>query len=117
MGERLQNKFLNYCNERETDWKFITPFSPWSNGVYTRLIGISKETMRKVTDRPSMHEDDKVTLVTEVEAIVNSRPLIQLNDDGDEVIRPIDFIIPEAKIGMPVRNDSVEVDEELICEA
>lgn len=44
-------------------------------------------------------------LIEEVEAVINFRPLTQVNKETDEVIRPIDFIILSAEIGSSVRNE------------
>ena len=72
-----------YLNQNEIKWHFIAPRAPWQGGFYERLIGIVKVCLRKVLYHRKVSEDELSTILTEIEARVNNRPLLYLGDEGD----------------------------------
>ena len=54
--------------------KFTVELAPWWGGFWERLVRSVKEPLRKVLGRNNIGYDELVTAVTEVEAVVNSRP-------------------------------------------
>uniref|UniRef100_A0A915CKF5 Integrase catalytic domain-containing protein n=1 Tax=Parascaris univalens TaxID=6257 RepID=A0A915CKF5_PARUN len=79
-------------------WRFITPFASWQGGVYERLVGLTKTVFRKAVGRRLLDEEEFKTLVVECEAIVNSRPLTYVNSASERILRPVDFLRPQAII-------------------
>ena len=66
------------------EWKFIPARAPWFGGFWERLIGLTKTTLRKTLGRAFVSFDVLHTLLTEVEAVLNDRPLTyQTNDISD----------------------------------
>ncbi len=98
---------FDYCATTGIKWKFITEYAPWQGGFWERLIGIVKSCMKKSIGRKTLTRDGLSTLLCEVSAVVNSRPLTFLYDDTESGVplRPIDFLRPEGKIGTPVLRD------------
>uniref|UniRef100_A0AAF5Q6S2 Integrase catalytic domain-containing protein n=1 Tax=Wuchereria bancrofti TaxID=6293 RepID=A0AAF5Q6S2_WUCBA len=83
----------------------LTEFlAPWSGGVYERMIGLTKGTLRKVVGRKLLKEKEFITLIVEVESILNTRPLTYVNFDDSKILRPIDFIIPDVCLMIPTNN-------------
>nr|CDJ98122.1 Integrase domain containing protein [Haemonchus contortus] len=77
------------------EWHHITPYSPWKGGFYERLIQSVKSSMYKAIGRRILTMKQLATLLTEVEACLNTRPLTYQETDYDDNIlslRPIDFI-------------------------
>ena len=56
-------------------WKFIVPAAPWSGGMYERLIRSLKRSLHRVVFRVSVTFEELLTVITEIEAVLNSRPL------------------------------------------
>ncbi|XP_070546571.1 uncharacterized protein [Ptychodera flava] len=56
-------------------WDFIPKRAPWFGGFWERLIGITKLCLKKVLRRAFIYEDELRTLLTEIEAVINDRPL------------------------------------------
>ena len=58
------------------NWKYIVPDSPWWGGMYERLIKSMK--LNRIIFRASIAYEGLLTIVIEIEAIMNSRPEIHL---------------------------------------
>ncbi|EPB79997.1 integrase core domain protein [Ancylostoma ceylanicum] len=97
--EKLSNLFAN----RKITWKFISPLSPWKEGFYERLVGLIKSAFAKTVHRALLPLQQFQTLVFEVEAVLNARPLTSIRDTGTapQILRPIDFISPEVEPQIP----------------
>jgi len=54
---------------------FITALAPWQGGYYERLVGMVKRSLRKVAGRKHFTLEQFSTLLIEIEAVLNSRPL------------------------------------------
>ena len=57
------------------DWKFILPLSPWWGGFYEKLARTVESTLRKTLGRSKLNFEELYTIVTQVECMLNSRPL------------------------------------------
>ncbi|KAL3084097.1 hypothetical protein niasHS_008736 [Heterodera schachtii] len=76
-------------------WNFNTAHAPWKGGSWERLIGITKNALRRSIGRRLLTFDEFGTLVVEIEAIVNHRPLTFESDrEPYPVLRPVNFLIP-----------------------
>ena len=62
-------------------WKFIPKKAPWYGGYWERLIGLTKAALKKVLGRAHISLTMLQTLVVEVEATLNDRPLTYISDD------------------------------------
>ena len=62
-------------------WKFITERGPWHGGFYERLVRSVKSSLRKVLGRALLSHDELHTVLTDIEAAINSRPLTAISDD------------------------------------
>ncbi|KAI5738688.1 hypothetical protein M8J77_009940 [Diaphorina citri] len=81
----------DYLNVNQIKFTYTTPLSPWSGGVYERLISIVKQCLRKTLGKLTLSKPHLNTIMVEVEHIVNSRPLAYFNDE-DLVITPNHFL-------------------------
>ncbi|KIH51378.1 integrase core domain protein [Ancylostoma duodenale] len=88
-------------------WKFITPLSPWKGGFYERLVGLFKNAFHKTVGRSILPFNQFLTLIVEIESIMNCRPLTATHSTDSELrtIRPIDFISPDVDLDL---TDSVD---------
>ena len=62
-------------------WKFITQKASWKGGVYERLIELTKMTLRKAIGKQLLNKTDFVTLLHEVETVINKRPVTYKDSD------------------------------------
>uniref|UniRef100_A0A1I7VKQ3 Integrase catalytic domain-containing protein n=1 Tax=Loa loa TaxID=7209 RepID=A0A1I7VKQ3_LOALO len=99
----------NFLAKGGMTWKNIVPKAPWQGGIYERLIGLTKNALKRAIGRKYLTERELVTLIAEVEGILNTRPLTYANFDDCVIIRPIDFILPNASLHLPmIKNDDTQ---------
>nr|XP_034825593.1 uncharacterized protein LOC117983216 [Maniola hyperantus] len=81
--------------ERGIRWKFIPPGTPNMAGAWERMVRSVKTALAAVLNERNPPEEVLHTLITEVEHIVNSRPLTHLSTDPDdeESLTPNHFLL------------------------
>ena len=62
-------------------WKFIPKRAPWYGGFWERLIGLTKATLKKELGRTYATLSSLQTIIVEVEAMLNDRPLTYISSD------------------------------------
>ena len=80
-----QEEIINITSIRNIKWGFITPTSPWMGGAWESLVKLTKRALRTVTKSRPVYEDQLITILTEVESSINSRPLTSVSDDIDDL--------------------------------
>ncbi|WKY07583.1 hypothetical protein Q1695_007220 [Nippostrongylus brasiliensis] len=93
--------------EKEIQWKHITPYAPWQGGFYERLIKSVKHALYKaLRGSAERHGDHLRTVITEIEACLNSRPLTYQGADQEELssIRPVDFLQRDIDLTLPLEH-------------
>ena len=93
----------NYASDVGTKWLFIVEMAPWMGGFYERLVGLVKRALRKTLGRKLLTLVQMQTFVKEVEAVLNSRPLVYVGEDinSTEALTPGHFLCLNPKIGIP----------------
>uniref|UniRef100_A0A1I7W0C9 DUF5641 domain-containing protein n=1 Tax=Loa loa TaxID=7209 RepID=A0A1I7W0C9_LOALO len=74
-------------------------------GVYERLIGFTKRALGRAIRRKLLKEGELITLIAEIEGILNTRPLTYVGFEDYNIIRPIDFISPTASLDIPIDTE------------
>jgi len=69
--------------EKGTQWQFIPKRAPWYGGWWERLVGVMKTTLKMVLGRASVNLQTMQTVITEVEAIMNDRPITYVTSGRD----------------------------------
>ena len=83
-------KTHHYLVEHGIRWKFITPGAAWWGGCWDRMVATTRRFLRKVLGRSQLGEEEIQTLLVGTEAALNSRPIIQ--DEDNETLTPAHFI-------------------------
>ena len=74
-------------------WKYIIEASPWWGGFWERLVKSIKRTLHVTISRASVTYEELLTILVEIEGIMNSRPLTYINSDVDEILTPGHLLI------------------------
>jgi len=71
----LDKDVLSYISSQEIKCNFTMALALWQGGFYERLVGMVKRSMKKTVGRKQYSLDQLITLLTEIEAVLNTRPL------------------------------------------
>ena len=66
-------------------WKFITERAPWHGGFYERMVGSAKRSLKRVLGKSRLTQIEMETVLTEVEAQINSRPLTVVSSSSEDL--------------------------------
>ncbi|VDI04633.1 Hypothetical predicted protein [Mytilus galloprovincialis] len=93
----------NFTMNNGLCWKFITELAPWMGGFYERLVGVVKRSLRKSLNKRLITDVQMRTIIKEIEAVVNSRPLIYVGEDINSKITltPSHFLMLNPTTGIP----------------
>jgi len=76
-------------------WRFNPPAAPHFGGLWEAAVKSTKHHLRRVIGEATLTFEEMTTLLTQVEACLNSRPLQPLTDDPDDLtaLTPGHFLI------------------------
>ena len=77
-------KLHKYLHDREITWEFYVQKAPWMGGFIERVVGLFKSAVSRVVGRAKLDFQEFVTLISEVNAILNSRPISYVYDTAGE---------------------------------
>ncbi|XP_045022891.1 uncharacterized protein LOC123466814 [Daphnia magna] len=75
------SEVTKYLSDRQIEWRFIPKRAPWYGGFWERLVGLTKEALKKMLGRTKLKFNEFRTIVTEIEAILNDHPLTYVSSD------------------------------------
>ena len=75
----------NALAQRRIRFLYIPARSPHWGGVYQRLIGLVKPSLKKVLGRSLITLAELYTLIKEIQAVLNDHPLTSLNSELDDL--------------------------------
>ncbi|XP_015930971.2 uncharacterized protein [Parasteatoda tepidariorum] len=105
--ERLQG----YLAKENIIWKFNPPAAPHHGGLWKSTVKSMKSHIKKTVGEQILTYEEFLTLIAEVEACLNSRPLTPLSDDPAdcEALTPGHFLIGTSLTSVPNSDISKEV--------
>jgi len=106
-----------HLSDLAVEWKLNVKKAPWWDGIFERMIRSTKRCLRKAIGRARLTYDELLTVVTEVEMVINFRPLTYVSsDDLQEPLTPSHFLtgrtlsLPDCLCyGRDVEEDDVEL--------
>jgi hypothetical protein len=101
------NMVVNYISDERITWSFIIERAPWMGGVYERLVRLVKQSLRKSLQKRRLTRTELATIIDEITAIINSRPLVYVGADFKSgfLLTPAHFLSPNIKTGTPNVSD------------
>ena len=91
-----------YLSSRKIEWSFNLEKAPWWGGFFERLVKSMKRCLKKVLKNSKVTFDELLTVVTEVEAILNSRPISYVSsEDIEEPLTPSHLLCGRRLLSLP----------------
>ena len=103
-----KNTISHYCNN--IAWKFIPPRTPHFGGIWEAGVKAMKVQIRKLLADKCLHLLEFQTLLTDIEAILNSWPLAAMDStdpEADLTITPAHFMLGCPLRALPSREASI----------
>lgn len=99
------NSINNWCLQTDIKWTFNPPYASHFGGVYERQIRSIRKTLNSILleQNLKLYDEDLLTLMCEVEAVLNNRPISQLSSDPEdlEALTPNHLLLLNAGITYP----------------
>lgn len=100
---QCQNSFYNFFTNEVINWHFIPPRSPPFGGIWESAIKAVKYHMRRTIGNASLTYEEFYTIIVQIEACLNSRPLTPLSSDIND-LNPLTqghFLIGASLLAVP----------------
>ena len=93
----------DYSSSNGIKWKFIVERAPWWGGMWERLVRSVKDVAKKMLQRARLNFEEMLTVLVQIEGIINSRPLTYTYSDSKEPcpISPSDLLIGRRVTSLP----------------
>ena len=111
IGKWNREMIKEFLQQKEILWVFNPPTASHMGGVWERMIRSVCKILNAVLKEQNLTEESLVTLMCEVEAILNSRPLRKISDDPSDLqaLTPNHLLLlragPSFPPGMFLRED------------
>lgn len=100
----IQSALAERLESRGTEWHFIPPHSPNFGGLWEAGVKSTKFHLKRVIGEATLTYEEISTLLCQVEACLNSRPISVINstDPGETLpLTPGHFLIGEPLVNVP----------------
>ncbi|XP_064479339.1 uncharacterized protein LOC135392562 [Ornithodoros turicata] len=101
----------DFATTNRITWKFIVERAAWWGGMWERMVRTVKTCLRKILGRQCLTFEEMTTILHEVEAMVNSRPLTFLHSSPEEpsALTPAHLLLGKTLTALPEQPGAVSV--------
>ncbi|XP_011873966.1 PREDICTED: uncharacterized protein LOC105565188 [Vollenhovia emeryi] len=106
LRDDLQPDIRNFLTQQETSWKFIPPHAPHFGGLWEAAVKSAKTHLGRIVGQARLTFEEMQTVLCEVEAVLNSRPITQLSTDPNDLmyLSPGHFLVGTPLNSFPSRD-------------
>ncbi|UYV84444.1 hypothetical protein LAZ67_X002193 [Cordylochernes scorpioides] len=88
-------------------WKLNPPAEPWWGGWIERIVGLTKELLRRLLGKCIVNYEEMVTILENCERVINARPLTYISEDNDDLVP----LTPEIFLREPRAEGEIDLNE------
>ena len=100
-----------YLAKQGIKWKYNLAKAPFWGGFYERLVRSVKTALKKCIGKARLNYDELNTVLVQIEAVLNSRPLTYLYSDSiEETLTPSHLVTGRRILNLP--DESIDDDED-----
>ena len=107
LNEKDHNHIMNLCATQNLEWKFIPARSPHFGGLWESSVKSFKSHFKKVINDTALTYEEMLTLINQIEAILNSRPITPMSNNPND---PLPLTPAHLMMGGPI----TALDEKLL---
>ena len=112
----IATEVQDYASNQNVRWKFNLEAAPWFGGFFERLVKSVKRCLKKCLSNSKVTYEEMLTLLIEIEKIINNRPLTYVyNDLSEEPLTP-SHLVNGRRLGKNVSeevNDPIDLNGQL----
>ncbi|XP_011859522.1 PREDICTED: uncharacterized protein LOC105557008 [Vollenhovia emeryi] len=99
----VQSDIRKFLLESHISWEFIPPNAPHFGGLWEAAVKSAKHHMYRIIGNAHLSYEEMLTLLCEIEAILNPRPITPLSADPNDIncLTPGHFLIGEELNSFP----------------
>ncbi|XP_066261359.1 uncharacterized protein [Euwallacea similis] len=101
--QKTQGDIVNAMTNESIEWRFIPPSSPHFGGLWEAGVKSSKYHLKRILGAQVLTFEELYSLLTQVEAVLNSRPLSPLSTDPIDLnpLTPAHLLIGRPLVALP----------------
>ncbi|KAL0829413.1 hypothetical protein ABMA28_004186 [Loxostege sticticalis] len=100
--DTIDASFIKNISEIGVSWNFNCPVFPSAGGLWEAAVKSMKYHLKRVLGDQKLTYEEFITLLHQIEACMNSRPLCPLSENSDEeVLTPGHFLVGDSLISRP----------------
>lgn len=102
--QKTEGTISEFCTARNVEWRFIPERGPNFGGLWEAVVKSAKTHLKRIMGSIKFTYEELTTILAQVEACLNSRPLVPANspdDDAIEVLTPGHFLIGQPLCALP----------------
>ena len=91
----------NFVTSRGMKWRYNVPRAPWWGGFFERMVRSVKRCLKKTLRNARLTYEELLTLLIQIEGVLNSRPLTYVCEDGGEPLTPSHLVVGRRLLSPP----------------
>lgn len=102
-AKATQDGILEQATKLEVIWNFNPPHAPHFGGLWEAAVKSTKTHLKKIAGETALTYEEWTTLLIQVEAVLNSRPLCPLSSSPEETnfLSPGHFLVGGPLVALP----------------